>query len=408
MSEYVIIGDGIAGSTAAETLREESDSAEITVITDEPEPLYNRINIKEYAKGKMPEEEIRMHDEEWYDENDIDLMLNTRVNRIDNDNSQVILHNEETVEYDKLLVAAGGKPWNLPVPHGDADGIHNFWTFVDSRRIRRDAEEADSGVIVGAGLLGIDFAYAMGENNVDAKYLMRGDRWWRYGIDKDGAEIIHDELRSIGVEPVFQEGVERFGVDRMGSVEECVGTSGEVYDCDIAGVCIGLDLNTDLMEGTEVETNDGIVVDETLQTKDEDIYAAGDIAEFYDPITQEYKTNGSWDSAMAQGERAAKNMLNPDDAEAFEFVSTYSVAHFSMPFISLGSPPMADTYESRKYGEKEYRRLCYKDGRLIGAILIGNVRPVGKLTKIIEDKMDIEGHEHELLEEEIDLASIMA
>ncbi|MDY6764477.1 MAG: FAD-dependent oxidoreductase [Halobacteria archaeon] len=407
MTKHVIIGDGIAGATAAETLRDESDSDEITVITNEGEPLYNRINIKEYAKGKMPEEHIKMHDEKWYEDRDIELKLNTLVRTIKNKEKKVVLHNGNEIEYDKLLVAAGGTPRSLPVPQSDADGIHEFWTFGNARQIRRVEERAESGIVIGAGLLGIDFAYALGENDVEGKYLMRGNRWWRYGLDKEGADMIHDELRSIGVEPVFGEGVERFETNRLGRVKRCVGTTGTVYSCDMAGVCIGLNLNTQIVRGTGIETNVGIVTDETLQTKDPDIYVAGDITEYYDVILQEYNVNGSWDSAKTQGQVAAMNMSNPDDPQEFKMVPKYSVSHFSIPFISLGHPTVGEEYASRKYGEKEYRRLAFKDGKLVGAVLIGNVRVIGQLTKVIQERMDAINLKEQLLEEQINLGSML-
>lgn len=408
MTRYVVIGDGISGATAAGTLREEEPDSEITVVTDENEPLYNRINIKEYAKAKMPEEHIRMHTLEWYGEHGVELMLDTLVWEVDNSNNRVVLHNGEELEYDKLLVAAGGSPRNLPVPHARAEGIHNFWTFVDSRRIRRDAEEADHGIVIGAGLLGIDFAYALGAHDVDSKYLMRGDRWWRYALDMEGAELIHEELRGIGVEPVFGEGVDRFEIDKMGRVEACVGSSGERYPCDVAGVCIGLDLNTGILDGTGVETREGVVTDETLQTNDPDIYAAGDITEFYDVTLGEHNINGSWDSAKKQGEVAARNMMNPDDPETFVIVPKYSVSHFSMPFISLGSPTKGETYVSRSYGGKDYRRIAFKDGRLVGAVLIGNVRAVGALSRVIKGREEVVDRQELLLEEEVDLEEVQS
>ena len=410
MTDYVIIGDGIAGATAAETLREEDEDAEITVITDEPEPLYNRINIKEFAKGKMAEDFIQIHDESWYDERDIELMLDTHVWKVESDENEVVLHNGDEVGYDKLLVAAGGTPRDLPVPHSDADGIHNFWTFIDSRQIRRDAEDAESGIVVGAGLLGIDFAFALAENDVPGKYLMRGDRWWRYAMDEEGAEIIHEELRDAGIETVFGEGVDRFEVDRMGHVTDVVGSTGTRYDCDIAGVCIGLDLNTGILDGTPAETDEGIIVDEHMQTDDPDIFAAGDITEFYDVLVGEHNINGSWDSAQEQGEVAARNMAaseRGDEMETFSIVPKYSVSHFSMPFMSLGSPTKGEEFASRKYGEKEHRRLAFKDGRLVGAVLVGNVRPVGSLTRVIKERAEVVDKKEALLAEQIDLDDVL-
>ncbi len=411
MSRYVIVGDGIAGATAAETVCEEDEDADVTVVTEEREPLYNRINIKEFAKGKMPEDFIRMHERGWYEDRDIDLRLNTEVWKIEDDDGVLVLHDGEEIPYDKILLATGGTPRDLPVPHSNADGVHNFWTFVDSRRIRRDLEDADDAVIVGAGLLGIDFAYALAENDVYGRYLMRGDRWWRYGLDEEGAEIIHDELRSVDVEPVFGEGVERFEIDRLGRVEGVVGSTGERYPCDAAGVCIGLDLNTGLTEGTDAEADEGILVDEYMRTDDPDVYAAGDVTEFHDVILGERNINGSWDSAMGQGEVAGRNMVaseRGEELEEFSIVPKYSVSHFSMPFISLGSPTKGEEFASRRYGDTDYRRLAFKDGRLVGAVLIGNVRVVGQLTKIIESKEKVESRQNQLLEEQIDLESVTA
>jgi len=111
---YVIIGDGIAGASAAETLREEAPDAEITVITDEGESLYNRILIKEYAKGKLPEAPISIHDDDWYDDHDVDLRLDTVVVDVDVENDAVHTHDGETFEYDSLLLASGGPPSSSP------------------------------------------------------------------------------------------------------------------------------------------------------------------------------------------------------------------------------------------------------------------------------------------------------
>ena len=186
-ASYVIIGDGIAGSSAAETLREGAPDADVTVITDEGEALYNRILIKEFAKGKLPEAPISIHDPEWYDERDIDLRLDTYVTELDADAHTLHTHEGDTIEYDKLLVATGGTPVQLPVENSDAEGVHHFWTFDDARGIAEHASEAETGAVVGAGLLGIDLAAICGAQEVDAHYLMRGESWWRYALSKEGA-----------------------------------------------------------------------------------------------------------------------------------------------------------------------------------------------------------------------------
>ena len=136
-ASYVIIGDGIAGSSAAETLREADPEAAVTVITEEGEALYNRILIKEFAKGKLPAAPVSIHDPDWYAERDIDLRLNTVVTGVDVDAHELYTHGGDTIGYDKLLVATGGTPTQLPVDNSDADGIHHFWTFEDARADRK-------------------------------------------------------------------------------------------------------------------------------------------------------------------------------------------------------------------------------------------------------------------------------
>ncbi|OIB58283.1 NAD(P)/FAD-dependent oxidoreductase [Natrialba sp. SSL1] len=402
MTEYVIIGDGISGSSAAETLREEDPESTITVITDEGEPLYNRILIKEHAKGKLPEAPISIHDEEWYDERDIDLSLNTHVSSIDADENVIHTHEGEDISYDKLLVATGGTPTQLPVDHSDADGIHHFWTFQDARRIRDSAEAAEEGVIVGAGLLGIDFAAVCGAQGVSGKYLMRGDRWWRYALSEDGAEIMHEGMRDVGVEPVFDSGVDHFETDDEGTVTAAVDPNGERYECDFAGVAIGLTFNTEFLRGVDLEMDNGIVVDEYMQTNVDDIYAAGDITRFYDVLLGEQAQNGSWGSAKEQGRVAAINMAADDEDEVFEWVSSYSITHFDFPFLSFGHPTIGDEHVERRYSDTEWRRIAFKDGKVVGGVLIGDLSPQSTLKQLMREQREVADQAEVLLEQSVD------
>jgi len=400
---YVIIGDGIAGSSAAETLREEAPDADITVITEEGEALYNRILIKEFAKGKMPEAPISIHDDDWYGERDIELELNTHVTHVDTDGHEIQTHSGDAIEYDKLLVATGGTPTQLPVDNSDADGIHHFWTFQDARGIEEHASEADTGLVVGAGLLGIDLAAICGAQDVDAKYLMRGDCWWRYALSEEGAEIIHEGLREKGVEPVFQSGVDHFTTDEDGHVTGAVDPNGVEYDGDFVGVAIGLNFNTEFLRHTGIELDDGIVVDEYMQTNVEDVYAAGDLTQFHDVLLGGQAQNGSWGSAKEQGQIAAKNMVADAEDAVFEWVSSYSITHFDFPFLSFGHPTRGDDYVERKYSDTEWRRVVFKDGKVIGGVLIGDLAPQTKLKKLAREQRDVTGQKDVLLDEELDL-----
>ena len=407
-TSHVIVGDGIAGSSAAETIREQDPDADVTVITDEGEALYNRILIKEFAKGKLPEAPISIHEPEWYDERDIDLQLNPYVTDVDPDAHEIHTHEGDTYEYDKLLVATGGTPAQLPVDGSDADGIHHFWTFQDARKIREHAENADKGIIVGAGLLGIDLAAVCAAQEIEANYLMRGNRWWRYALSLDGAEIIHDALAENGVTPVFDSGVDHFETDDDGAVEAAIDPNGERYDGDFCGIAIGLDFNTEWLQGSGVETDDGVVVDEYMQTNVEDIYAAGDITQFHDTILGEQAQNGAWGSAKEQGATAAKNMAADAEEDEFRWVSSYSITHFDFPFLSFGHPTLGDDEAERKYSDSEWRRLAFKNGQLVGGVLIGDLSQQSKFKQLIREERQVADQKEVLLEEDVDLEKLEA
>ncbi|MFP8958523.1 NAD(P)/FAD-dependent oxidoreductase [Natrialbaceae archaeon A-CW3] len=408
MTEYVIIGDGISGSSAAETLREEDPESSITVITDEGEPLYNRILIKEHAKGKLPEAPISIHDEEWYEERDITLSLNTHVTTVDTDEKMVRTHEKADIPYDKLLIATGGTPTQLPVENSDADGIHHFWTFQDARNIRASAEAADDAVIVGAGLLGIDFAAVCGSQDVAGKYLMRGDRWWRYALSAEGAEIMHNGMRDVGVEPIFDSGVSEFEVDDDGHVVAAIDANDDRYPCDFAGVAIGLTFNTEFLRETDIEQDNGIVVDQYMQTNVDDVYAAGDLTQFYDVLLGEQAQNGSWGSAKEQGRVAGVNMAADDAAEEFEWVSSYSITHFDFPFLSFGHPTLGDEHAERRYSDTEWRRIAFKDGKVIGGVLIGDLSAQSKLKQLMREQRVVSDQAEILLEKRVDLDNLAA
>ncbi|WP_424017946.1 NAD(P)/FAD-dependent oxidoreductase [Halorientalis pallida] len=407
-ASHVIIGDGIAGSSAAETIREQDPDADITVVTEEGEALYNRILIKEFAKGKLPEAPISIHEEDWYAERDIDLELNTVVTGVDTDEKVVTTHESGEIEYDKLLLATGGTPTQLPVDNSDAEGIHHFWTFQDARAIREHADESDTGIVVGAGLLGIDLAAICGAQDIEAHYLMRGNRWWRYALSLEGAEIIHDALEANGVTPVFDSGVDHFTTDDDGVVTGAVDPNGEEYEGEFVGVAIGLNFNTEFLRDTDIELDDGIVVDEYMQTNVEDVYAAGDITRFYDTILDDYTQNGAWGSAKEQGAVAGENMVADDEAEEFRWVSSYSITHFDFPFLSFGHPTLGDDHAERKYSDTEWRRLAFKDGKLVGGVLIGDLAPQSKYKQLIREEREVADQKEVLLEQDVDLENLDA
>jgi NAD(P)H-nitrite reductase large subunit len=244
---------------------------------------------------------------------------------------------------------------------------------------------------------------------VAAKYLMRGDRWWRYALSGDGAEIIHGALEEKNVEPVFECGAEGFETED-GRVVATRGGDGSTYDSEFVGIAIGLNFNTEFLQRTPVELDDGTVVDEYMHTDAPDVYAAGDITNFYDTILDDRAQNGSWGSAKQQGSVAARNMLadgdgavrGDDSEESFRWVSSYSITHFDFPFLSFGHPTRGDDDCERRYSETEWRRLAFKDGQLIGGVLIGDLAPQSKYKQLIREEAQCADQKEVLLEKQFD------
>ena len=381
--KLVIIGDGNAGATAAETLRKEDEDADITVLTDESEPLYNRIMLKNYMKGTLPKQYTRVHDENWYEKRNIELRLDTEVENIDKDNKEIKTE-EDSISYDKVLVATGGSPREFPI---EAENIHYMWTMHDAEIIKNDAEDCEKAVVIGGGLLGIDLAVAYAENDAETYYLIRGENWWNRGLSKTGAEIIHNKLEEKGVKVLTETEVSEFNIENN-EIDSVETNSEETIDCESVAVAIGQTPNSDIVE---VEKNDSnmIKTNEFLETSEENVFAAGNMVEYYSPVFERRTVNGSWDHSEEMGKYSAKNILGQE--EAFNYVNTYGVGHFDVQFLSIGD--FTGEAIEKKYSEDEYRRLFFDDNRLIGAVMIGFTRGQDKIIDLIQEKEEFDDRE---------------
>lgn len=388
MSEekFVIIGDGIAGATAAENIRDRDEEAEITVLTDDREPLYNRIMLKNYMKGSLPKQYTRVHDEGWYSDRDIELYLETRVVDVDEEKKEVETESGEAFSYDTLLMATGGSPRDFPLDEGYGN-VHYMWTMQKAEEIKEAAQEAEEAVVIGGGLLGIDLAVAFAENDAETHYLIRESNWWHRGLDEEGAEIIHEELEDIGVNVVTEAEASEF-VSEDNQVGKVVTGSGKEFSCDEVAVAIGQTPNSGVVDVEKTER--GLIqVDEKLQTSDEDIYAAGNMVEYFSPVFEERTVKGSWDHSDAMGECAGKNMSGEE--ASFDYVNTYGVGHFRTQFLAIGD--WTGKPVSKKYDESHYRRLFFKEDRLVGAVMIGYTRGQEEIKNMIKEKEEFEDKE---------------
>lgn len=387
-SKYLIIGDGVAGNTAAAEIRKRDPEGSITILTDDTEPLYNRITLKTYMKGKMPKKFTKIHDREWYAENNIDLELETEVVDVDTDEKTVSTREGEKYRYEKLLVATGGRKKKLPEDPG-LKNTYYMWDWEDADTIKESAEENDKAVVIGGGLLGIDLAVIYAEHGCDVDYLIRGDYWWRRGIEEKGGKLIHEKLEKKGVNIVTNCEVDEIRSEN-GEATEVVGSNGERYPCDAVGIAIGRHPNFEFIEADKTDTG-SLKTDRYLRTSAEDVYAAGDLVNYYSPLFERRREGGTWDHSAAMGRNAGKNLVG--DEEEFYFVPSYGIGHFNVQVLSLGEN-YGDSILKRS-GDN-YMELCFEDDRIIGAVLIGDVSIGDEIEEAIEDKEDFSDKEEAL------------
>ncbi|MBV8299329.1 MAG: FAD-dependent oxidoreductase [Candidatus Eremiobacteraeota bacterium] len=382
---YVIVGNGFAGTTCAEQLRKADPACSIVLFADEPYCLYNRIALPPMLRKQVTEQKVIMRDVAWHQKLNIDLRLSTRVDTLNVAEKTVVANGREE-PFDALLLATGGRPNPSTAPGAlGAGNVYNFQYMDDTKAISHALETAKVAVAVGGSFIAYELAEAFVSRGVETHWLIRGPRFLRRMLDEMAGELLHDAARADGVHLHFGEEVREL-VRSNGAVSKLVTTSGETIETDLVGIGLGLTINMELCEGTPIRTRTGIITDEHLETDVPGIFAAGDAAEFYDPIAEQHYRMGTWNSAGAHGKLAAHNMAayaNGGERKIFDTVPEYSSLVFSGQTITqFGlSPEYRDDIETEMHVEKDkgwYRALYFLDDRFVGAVLIGKGNRAGK------------------------------
>ena len=379
--KYVIVGNGFAGTTAAEHLRKHDASCEIVLFGDEPYTLYNRISLPPMLRKQIPEAKVMIRDRAWHEEHRIDLRLGVHVDAVD-PNERVVVAEGASVPYDALLVATGGRPNPAPAPGGQgADNIYNFQYLDETRAISEKLETSTAAVAIGGSFIAYELAEAFASRKVETHWIMRGPHVLHRILDDVAGEFVDDAARADGVHMHYREEIEEF-VRNNGSVTKVRTKSGAEIAGDLYGVGFGLTMNTEILADTQVEiSTNGILCDDHLETNVRGIYAAGDIADFYDPILEMRYRMGTWNNAGAHGKVVALNMMG--GSELYHDVPEYSSLLFKGQTITAFglTPELQTEIETvRKVdGEKKwYRSLFFWRNRLVGGIMLGKGNRAGK------------------------------
>jgi len=307
---FVIVGAGLAGAKAAETLRQEGFDGRLTLIGDEPERPYERPPLsKDHLRGETTEVPY-VHEAGFYRDNDIKLLTSTRVTGIDIGLREVLLEGDRHLGYDRLLLATGSVPRRLDVPGGKLNGIHYLRTLADSARIAERIESGQRLVVVGSGWIGAEIAASARQKGCEVTMIEMASLPLERVLGPEVGQVYLDLHRDHGVEFLPETTVQRF--EGNGSVERVVTGDGAVRETDFVVVGVGVAPRTGLVETAGFEINDGLVVDEHLETSVPGVFAAGDVANAWHPFYGRRLRVEHWANALNQGPVAAKAMLGQD------------------------------------------------------------------------------------------------
>ncbi len=324
---FVIVGGGMAGAKAAETLREEGFNGRVVLIGAESLRPYERPPLsKDYLRGETEQEKVHVHGEAYYGEHDIDLRLGREVSRVDTGSHEVALDDGETLRYDRLLLATGAEPRRLPIPGADLDGVLYLRTVPDSDRIRERLDRGGSLVVVGAGWIGAEVAASARQRGMEVTIVEPMSVPLERVLGPEMGAFYRDVHADKGVRLLLGTGVE--GFEGGTAVERVRTNDGRTLDCDAVVVGVGVKPTTALAEAAGLAMGDGVLADELLQTSAEGVFAAGDVVSAQHPFYGQRIRVEHWANALEQGPAAARNMLGagaPYDKLPYFFSDQYDV-----------------------------------------------------------------------------------
>lgn len=378
---YVIVGGGIAGTTAAEELRKLDSRTEVILVSEEQHPVYSRVLLPHYLKGKISRERVFLKKESWYEAERIEWVRGLRVVHLDPRNKTIGLSDGRELPYDKLLIASGGE---LRTLSSDIRGVSYLRTLDDADHLMQLLNERNGfsrGAVYGGGFIACEYINLFAHFGLPICVAFRGSYFWSRLLDPAAGALIMQCLVAHGVElhpnAIFS--------DIIGE-KELTGflTSSGTHACSILGVGIGVEPDLSWISEAGVEVRCGIVCNEFLQTNVPNVYAAGDVAEFYDVIVGRHVREGNWMNATMQGRHVAHVMMG--EMKPFELVSSYATNVLGLEIIFVGDISKEHADDVRVFGSVEdggVAQLFARLGQLIGGILVGRNQDRAQMTNLI-------------------------
>jgi NADPH-dependent 2,4-dienoyl-CoA reductase/sulfur reductase-like enzyme len=394
-AQYLLIGGGLTSSQAAKQLRERDPQGRLILVGEEPYVPYDRPPLsKEFLQGQKTQGDLFFDPESYFHEHQIDLILGVPVQRLDVSKKVATLSNGEMILFEKALIATGGRPVRLNIPGGNLPGVYYLRTLNDAARISAEAGQGKRGIIIGAGFIGMEIAASLTQRGVHVTVLENQSHIWPRFADATLAGFFQDYCTQSGVTFCTREmAVEIRGKGRPHSV---ITQSGKELVCDFVCIGVGIVPNMELARDAGLVVDNGVVVNEYLQTSHPDIYAAGDVANYPDPIFGKRRRVEHWGHAEYGGQLAGQNMAgakNPYDLLTYVWSDI-----FDLHVEFAGDESEQDEILIRGRLQDKSFTILYLKQKVLTAYFAVNTgsKEFPTLQKLIRQKKDLTGKENHL------------
>lgn len=383
-TKYLIIGNGIAGLSAAREIRSNDSTGSLTMVSSEPYLTYYRTKLTECLANDQSIDELLVNKESWYIEKNINIILDRIVERIDIENNIVLLDNGVIITYEKLLIATGSRPFIPPIKGKFNEGVFALRTLRDLKYSKAYFNKCETVTVIGGGLLGLEAAWALKLMGKKVNVVEFAPHLLSRQLDKELGDKLTAKLMSEGIKIYLPELAEEI----LGSttVTGIRVKGGEVIDTDGILISSGIRPNLDLIRDTSINFDKGIKVDEYLRTNIDNIYAAGDVVEVNNMIV------GLWTTSNEQGKIAGGNMSGKDA----KYIHPKLFSSLKMGGIQIFSAGNIIEYDRiYEYLDKErdiHHKLFTKEGKISGVILFGDLKELNTLRNAVFNNIDIEDY----------------
>ena len=397
MKKYIIVGNGVAGTTAVENIRKLDQEGTIIILSNEDLPFYYRIRLNEYLSGDLKEEDLLAKKAEWYKEHKIDLRLQSPVVGGDPQKKVVVAKDNEEFSYDTLLIATGSHSFIPPITGSETNGVFAIRSIQDCREITGWAKKVEDVVLIGGGLLGLEAGNALLRLGLKVTVVEFFPRLLPRQLDIDGAKRLQAIMEGMGFS--FRLGAKTQEITGDNLMTGVSLEGGESLSAQMVIISAGVRPNMELAQPLGLETDKGIKVDERLRTNQPDIYAAGDVAEFRG------MPYGIWPAAMEQGKIAGTNMAGGDSVyKGTTMANTLKVV--GVDLASAGEIDAEGKFDSKMVtDEKIYKKIVLDNNLIIGCIMLGDKKGFNRITQMMSEKRDVREIKDQLKAEGFDLGA---